>query len=159
MLIFKYCHIFSLRYQLLINIKIIIIIIILYSIRYQLIMLLISYDNYLKVTYSKQAQMKIFLYFLIHVFNFRFACLKNDWILFFTNLQKEPSRSVLDKSCSKNMQQIYSRTSMPYHSPISIKVLCNFIEVALQFGCSPVNLLHIIRTSFTKNTYGGLLLN
>ena len=37
---------------------------------------------------------------------------------------------------------------------------CDFSIVALQLrhGCSPVNLLHIFRTPFTKNTSGGLLL-
>ena len=39
------------------------------------------------------------------------------------------------------------------------KLLCNFIEIALQHGCSPVNLLHIFGTPFLKNTYGGLLLS
>ena len=38
------------------------------------------------------------------------------------------------------------------------KVLCNFIEIALRHGCSPVNLLHIFRTAFLKNTSGQLLL-
>ena len=32
----------------------------------------------------------------------------------------------------------------------------NFIEVTLRHECSPVNLLHIFRTPFHKNTYGGL---
>ena len=39
---------------------------------------------------------------------------------------------------------------------------CDFNKVVKQlycnFGCSPVNLLHIFRTPFYKNTYGGLLL-
>ena len=43
-------------------------------------------------------------------------------------------------------------------SIISIKLLCNFIEIALQHGCSPVNLLHIFRTPFPKNTSRWLLL-
>ena len=34
-----------------------------------------------------------------------------------------------------------------------------FIEITLQHGCSPVNLLHIFRTHFYKNTYEGLLLD
>ena len=34
----------------------------------------------------------------------------------------------------------------------------NFIEITLLHGCSPVNLLHIFRTTFPKNTSGGLLL-
>ena len=46
----------------------------------------------------------------------------------------------------------------PCRSVISIKLLCNFIEIALRHGCSPVNLLHIFRTPFSKNTFGWLLL-
>ena len=38
------------------------------------------------------------------------------------------------------------------------KLLCNFIEIALQHGCSPVSMLHIFRTSFSENTSGGLIL-
>ena len=34
------------------------------------------------------------------------------------------------------------------------EVLCNFIEIVLWLGCSPVNLLHIFRTPFPKNTSG-----
>ena len=34
----------------------------------------------------------------------------------------------------------------------------NFIEGALRHGYSPVNLLHVFKTSFCKNTYGGMLL-
>ena len=34
----------------------------------------------------------------------------------------------------------------------------NFIEITLWHRCSPVNLLHIFRTPFTKNTSGRLLL-
>ena len=47
----------------------------------------------------------------------------------------------------------------PCQSVISIKLQSNFIEIALRHGCSPVNLLHIFRTPFLKNTSGWLLLN
>ena len=47
----------------------------------------------------------------------------------------------------------------PCPSVISIKLLCNFIEIALWHGCSPVNLLHILRTLFPRNSSGWLLLN
>ena len=60
------------------------------------------------------------------------------------NCQKQPSRGVLRKKCSENMQQVY----------ISIK-----LQITLRHGCSPVNLLHIFRTPFPKNTSGRLLLN
>ena len=37
---------------------------------------------------------------------------------------------------------------------------CDFNKVALQHGCSPVNLLHIYRRIlFPQNAFGGLLLN
>ena len=56
------------------------------------------------------------------------------------------------KICSK------SSGEHPYRSAISIKLLCNFIEITLRHRCSPVNLMHIFRTPFLKNTSGGLLL-
>ena len=37
-------------------------------------------------------------------------------------------------------------------------LLCNFIEITLWHRCSPVNLLHIFRPPFSKNTSGWLLL-
>ena len=59
------------------------------------------------------------------------------------------------KRCSENMQQIYRRTPMP---KIDFnKVASNFIEIALRHGCSTVNLLHIFRTAFIKNTSGVIL--
>ena len=39
------------------------------------------------------------------------------------------------------------------------KVTCNFIEVTLRHECSPVNLLHIFRTLFSRNTSEWLLLD
>ena len=46
----------------------------------------------------------------------------------------------------------------PCQSVISITLLCNFIEIALRHGCSSVNLLHISRIPFSRNTSGWLLL-
>ena len=68
-----------------------------------------------------------------------------------TILQKQPSRGVLKKRCSENIEKIYRRTPMPK---------CNFNKIAkqLQHSCSPVNLLHICRTPFSRNTSGWLLL-
>ena len=42
----------------------------------------------------------------------------------------------------------------PCRSVISIKLQSSFIEIALRHGCSPVNLLHILRTPFPRNTSG-----
>ena len=47
----------------------------------------------------------------------------------------------------------------PGRSAISIKLLYNFIEITHWHGCSPVNLMYILRTSFLKNTPRRLLLD
>ena len=59
-------------------------------------------------------------------------------------------KSVL-KICSKFTEE------HPCQRTISIKLLCNFIDIAFGHGCSPVNLLYIFRTPFSKNTPGMLL--
>ena len=56
------------------------------------------------------------------------------------------------KICSK-----FAREHL-YWSAISIKFQRNFIEITYWHGCSPVNLLHIFRNPFLKNTSGWLLL-
>ena len=60
----------------------------------------------------------------------------------------------------KDVLKVYSKFTgeHPYRSVISIKLQSNIIEVTLWHECSPVNLLHIFRTTFTKNTSGWLLL-
>ena len=47
----------------------------------------------------------------------------------------------------------------PCRSVISIKLLCNFIDIAIRHGCSPIDLLHIFKTPFPRNTSGWLLLS
>ena len=56
----------------------------------------------------------------------------------------------------KGVLQICSKFTgeHPCRNEISIKVH----EIALRHGCSPVNLLHIFRTPFPRNTSGWLLL-
>ena len=74
--------------------------------------------------------------------------------IYFWYHRKQPSRGVHKKwcSCCKFTEE------HPCQSAISVKLLCNFIEIALWHGCSPVNLLHIFRTPSLKNTSGRLLL-
>ena len=55
------------------------------------------------------------------------------------------------KTCSKYTGE------HPCQDVISIKLQSNFIEITFRHGCFPVNLLHIFRTLFPKNTSGGLL--
>ena len=63
----------------------------------------------------------------------------------------ETSRGALKKRCSENIQQTYRRTP---------KAKCDFnkVELTPQHEFYPVNLLHIFRTPFLKNTSGRLLL-
>ena len=60
----------------------------------------------------------------------------------------------------KDVLKICSRFTgeHPCRSAISIKLQSSFIEITPRHGCSPVNLLHIFRTLFLKNTSRWLLL-
>ena len=77
--------------------------------------------------------------------------------IYFITFQKQPPRGVLSKRCSENMRQIYRRTPMP-KCDFNKVALATLIEITLRHGCCPVNLLHIFRTPFYKNTSGWLLL-
>ena len=70
--------------------------------------------------------------------------------------RSSPPKVFLEKSVLKKCSKFTGEHSS--RSVISIKLLCNFIKTALRDGRSPVNLLHIFRTTFYKNTTGGLLL-
>ena len=71
-------------------------------------------------------------------------------------LQKEPSRGFLRKGALKICSKFTGQN--PCESAISVKLLCNFTQITLWHGCSPVNLLYIWRTPFSKNTSRRLLL-
>ena len=59
----------------------------------------------------------------------------------------------------KGVLKKYSKFSRehPCRSVIPIKLQRNFTEITIRRGCSPLNLLHILRTPFPKNTSGRLL--
>ena len=59
------------------------------------------------------------------------------------------------KICSKFTEEHTCRSVIS----ISVILQSNFIEITLRHGCSPVNLLHIFRTPFLKNTSRWLLLS
>ena len=61
-------------------------------------------------------------------------------------------RRALLKICSKFAGEHRCR------NVVSIKLQSNFIEITLRHGSYPVNLVHFIRTTFPKNTSGGLFL-
>ena len=74
-----------------------------------------------------------------------------------TSLQKQPTRVVLMKTRSENMQQIYRRTLTPKCDFKKNALQSNFVEITVRHGFSPVNLLHIFRIAFARNTSGWLL--
>ena len=59
----------------------------------------------------------------------------------------------------KGVMKIWSKFigEHPCQSVVSIKLQSNCIIITPQHGCSPVNLLHIHRALFRKNTSGQLL--
>ena len=67
--------------------------------------------------------------------------------------QKQLSRGVPWKKCSESMQQIYGRTPTSNCDFNKVASFCNFIEITIRHGCSPVNFLHIFRTSFTDKNF------
>ena len=67
-------------------------------------------------------------------------------------IQKQPSRGVLRKISPENMHQIYRKTPIP-------KFTHAHPWQTPRYGCSPVNLLHIFRAPFYKNTSWWLLLH
>ena len=77
-------------------------------------------------------------------------------LIFFKNFRSSRPDVLLRKGVLK----IYSKFTgeHPCKTVISIKLFCKFIEFALRDCCSPVNLLHVFRTPFIKNTSGWLFL-
>ena len=74
-------------------------------------------------------------------------------------MQKQPSRGARKKGCF-GVLKICSKFTVehPCRSVISIKLQSNFIEITLWHGCFPVNLLHMFRTPFLRNTCRLMLL-
>ena len=68
---------------------------------------------------------------------------ENRYILYcrkFSAFQKQPSVGVL----IKRYKEVFWKYAGQLH--------CNFVELKLWHGCSPLNLQHIFRTPFSKNT-------
>ena len=70
--------------------------------------------------------------------NFRFCDWFEQWVSWNSDNYRVRTHSETRMWRGKNIQ--------------SIKLLCNFIEITPWHGCSPVNLLLIFRTPFSKNT-------
>ena len=85
------------------------------------------------------------------------ALLGLSWTIIFSKSFRSSCTEVLLRKVVLKICRKFTREH-PCRSVISIKLLCNFIEIRLRNGCSPVNFLHIFRTSFLKNRSGQLLL-
>ena len=112
--------------------------------------------------YLLLARLFLLTYPLVYLLLFGFfACLrhlqhfiKSLKFFFFTS---SPREVFLEKDILKYAVNVQEN---PCPSVISIKLQkSNFTEITLRHGCSPVNLLYNLRTPFSKNTSGGLLLS
>ena len=98
-------------------------------------------------------------YFFKHTFcKLYWYIFRNNGILLIKievcQMQKQTSELFLWRSVLKKCSKFTGEQAC--QSVISIKLLCNFIEIALWHWCSTA-LLHVFRTLFNKNTSGGLL--
>ena len=92
----------------------------------------------------------------MHLKNYAFP---DPWLLvkvIYGKFRSSHSYAFLEKGVRKKCNKFTGQH--PCQSVISIKSHCNFIKITLWHWCSPVNLLHIFRTPFPKNTSGWLLL-
>ena len=89
------------------------------------------------------------------------CCLFLSFFLFmkFILAEKKNRSSRPEVFIGKDVLKICSKCTGEHlcRSAISVMLLCNFTEIELWHGCSPVNLNHIFRTPFLKNTSGRLL--
>ena len=85
-----------------------------------------------------------------------FCHIRIEYRISSVNLRSRHTEVLLGKGVLKRCSQL--TREHPCQRVISIQLLCNFIEVALRHGCSPVTLLHIFRRPFLKNTSWWLLL-
>ena len=76
--------------------------------------------------------------------------------MFYPQVRSNPPDVFLGKGALKKSSK-FTRENL-CRSVILIKLLCNFFKITLQHACSPVNLLHIFRTLFPKNTSARLIL-
>ena len=93
---------------------------------------------------------------LFHCFQFEIFQLWNEMKFRKTIFRSKRPGVFLGKGILKICSRFKGEHSC--RNAISVKLLCNFIEIALRHGCSPVNLLHTFRTPFPE-TSGWLLLS
>ena len=74
----------------------------------------------------------------------------------FGSIRSSPPEVFLGKGVPKICSKL--TREYPCRSVILTKLQSNFIEITFRRGFSPLNLIHIFRTLFYRNTCGGVLL-
>ena len=82
---------------------------------------------------------------------FVFLCLTVNVIVIMTFRSSYPPEMFVEKGVLKICSKF--KGEHPCLSLISIKLIWNFIEIALRHECSPVNLLRTCRTPLTNTCY------
>ena len=82
---------------------------------------------------------------------FVFLCLTVNVIVIMTFRSSYPPEMFVEKGVLKICSKF--KGEYPCLSLISIKLIWNFIEIALRHECSPVNLLRTCRTPLTNTCY------
>ena len=113
----------------------------------------ISFTDCCVISMPKRWNINFFITHVTKVISFDYSNFLRDTfsILFRSSRPEVFLRKGLLKIRSKFVEE------HPCRSAISVKLLCNFIKIALWHGCSSVNLLHFFRAPFLKNTLGWLL--
>ena len=84
----------------------------------------------------------------------------SGWFTKNNNRKRKSRSSYPEVFLVKGVLKMCSKFTVEHscRSTISIKLQSNVIEITLQHGCSPVNVLHILRMAFTMKTSEWLLL-
>ena len=83
----------------------------------------------------------------------------SGWFTKNNNRKRKSRSSYPEVFLVKGVLKMCSKFTVEHscRSTISIKLQSNVIEIPLQHGCSPVNVLHILRMAFTMKTSEWLL--
>ena len=73
--------------------------------------------------------------------------------------RKQLDRRIIRKNYKSSRPEVLRKGVLKIWTKLTGTLLCNFIEVALRHGCSPVNLLHFFGTPSPRNTSEWLLLS
>ena len=103
---------------------------------------------------SKNTSWETNFYFVLqNLFFFKYNCNVHCVV------QKQPTEVFCKKRCSKKFRKIHRKTPVPvsFFNKVAGSA-CNLLKMRLWHGCFPVDFAKFLRTSFSQNTSGRLLL-